>query len=133
MFYLKTKLANGKVVKTDITDENVFTCCPECGRELSIDLVEVFSDGEGDLFSTSIICSACTKKRSEKCRHNDGIKITVDGIALLSDMLCQAGYSAQVRDLLDEYEIEAVQELVPEQYEPFTDALKALATEGGGL
>ena len=133
MFYLKTKLANGKVVKTDITDENVFTCCLECGRELPIDLVEVFSDGEGDLFSTSIVCSTCAKKRAEKRRHNDGIKITVDGIALLSDMLCQAGYSAQVRDLLDEYEIEAVQELAPEQYELFADALKALLAEGGGL
>ena len=133
MFYLKTKLANGKVVKTDITDENVFTCCLECGRELPIDLVEVFSDGEGDLFSTSIICSTCAKKRSEKRRHNDRIKITVDGIALLSDMLCQAGYSAQVQDLFDEYEIEAVQELVPEQYESFAETLKALPAEGGGL
>ena len=133
MFYLKTKLANGKVVKTDITDENVFTRCADCGRELPVDIVEVFSDGEGDLFSTSIICSACTKKRAEKCRHNDRIKITVDGIALLSDMLCQAGYSAQVQDLFDEYEIEAVQELAPEQFEPFADALKALPAEGGGL
>ena len=133
MFYFKTKLANGKVVKIDITDENVFTRCPDCGRELPVDLVEVFSDGEGDLFSTSIICSACTKKRAEKCRHNDRIKITVDGIALLSDMLCQAGYSAQVQDLFDEYEIEAVQELAPEQFEPFADALKALPAEGGGL
>ena len=133
MFYLKTKLANGKVVKIDITDENVFTRCTDCGRELPVDLVEVFSDGEGDLFSTSIICSACTKKRAEKCRYNDRIKITVDGIALLSDMLCQAGYSAQVQDLFDEYEIEAVQELAPEQFEPFADALKALPAEGGGL
>ena len=133
MFYLKTKLANGKVVKTDITDENVFTCCLECGRELPIDLVEVFSDGEGDLFSTSIICSACTKKRSEKRRHNSDIKITVDGLTLLSDTLSRAGYGEQVHALFDEYEIEAVQELVPDQYEPFAAALKALATEGGGL
>ena len=133
MFYLKTKLANGKVIKTNITDENVFTRCPDCGRELPVDLVEVVADGEGDLFSTSIICSACTKKRAEKCRHNGRIKITVDGIALLSDMLCQAGYSAQVQDLFDEYEIEAVQELVPEQYESFADALKALLAEGRGL
>ena len=133
MFYLKTELANSKVVKIDITDENVFTRCPDCGRELPVDLVEILSDGEGDLFSTSITCSACTQKRAEKCRHNDRIKITVDGIALLSDMLCQAGYSAQVQDLFDEYEIETVQELAPEQYDPFADALKALVTEGGGL
>ena len=133
MFYLKTKLANGKVVKTDITDENVFTCCPECGRELPIDLVEVFADGEGDLFTTSIICSACTKKRTGKRRHTDGITITVDGLALLSEVLCQAGYGEQVYNLFDVYEIEAVQALVPEQYEEFADALMALATEGGGL
>ncbi len=133
MFYLKTELANGKVVKIDITDENVFTRCQDCGRELPVDLVEILSDGEGDLFSTSIICSACTQKRAEKCRHNDCIKITADGIALLLDVLYQAGYSAQVQDLFAEYEIEAVQELVPEQYESFADALKALVTEGGGL
>lgn len=133
MFYLKTKLENSKVVEIDITDENVFTRCPDCGRELPVDLVEILSDGEGDLFSTSIICSACTKKRAEKRRHNDHIKITVDGIALLLDVLYQAGYSAQVQDLFNEYEIEAVPELVPDQYESFADALKALVTEGGGL
>ena len=49
------------------------------------------------------------------------------------DVQASGSTREQVRDLLDEYEIEAVQELVPEQYEPFTDALKALATEGGGL
>lgn len=129
MFYLKTKLANGKVVKADITDENVFTLCPSCARELSVDLVEVFSEGEGDLYSTSIICSACTKKR----KHIDNIKITVDGIALLSDTLCQAGYGKQVYDLFDEYEIKVVYGLLPEQYESFAEALKALATEGGRL
>ena len=133
MFYIKTELANGKDVKIDITDENVFTRCPDCNRELPVDLVEILSDGEGDLFSTSIICSACTKKRAEKRRHNDRIKITADGIALLLDVVYQAGYSAQVQDLFAEYEIEAVQELVPEQYESFVDALKAIATEGGGL
>lgn len=131
MFYLKTKLATGKVIKTDITDENVFTRCPDCGRELPIDLVEVFSDGEGDLFSTSIVCSTCTRKRTEQSSHTDGIKITIDGIALLTDTLCQAGYGEQVYELFDGYEIEAIQELVPEQYEPFAKALKALATEGG--
>ena len=133
MFYLKTKLANGKVIKTDITDENVFTRCPDCGRELPIDLVEVFSDGEGDLFSTNIVCSTCTRKRIEQSGHTDGIKITIDGIALLSDTLCQAGYGEQVYDLFDEYEIEAIGELVPEQYVSFANSLKELAMEGGSL
>ena len=47
MFYLKTQMPNGGVAKTEITDENVYTRCPDCGRELPVDLVEVFSDGKG--------------------------------------------------------------------------------------
>ena len=133
MFYLKTKLANGKVVKTDITDENVFTCCPECGRELPIDLVEVFADGEGDLFTTSIICSACTKNRSKKRTHLDGIKITVDGLALLSDTLCRSGYGEEVRSIFDEFEIDSVSNLELGEYEPFAEALKNLAADGGSV
>ena len=73
MFYLKTQMPNGGVAKTEITDENVYTRCPDCGRELPVDLVEVFSDGKGDLYSTSIICSACTKQRGAKRTHLEGI------------------------------------------------------------
>lgn len=134
MFYIKTKLPSGKVVRTDITDENVFTSCPGCGRELPVDLAELFSDGEGDLFSTNIFCAACTtKKRNEKSRHIDGLTITADGLALLSDVLCQSGYVEQVYDLFDRFEIEAVQKLTPEQYRPFANALSDLATKGGCL
>lgn len=133
MFYLKTKLATVKVITTDITDENIFTLCGECGRELPVDLAEVFADGEGDLFSTSILCSSCTRRRPDKRRHTDGIKITIDGIALLSDVLCQAGYGEQVYDLFVEYELESVHDLVPEQYESFTNTLRAFATHGGSI
>jgi hypothetical protein len=130
MFYIKSKLRNGETVKTDITDENVFTCCPECGRELLVDISEILSDGEGDLFSTNIICCACTKKRHVKNRHIDGLTITVDGLALLSDVLCNAGYGEQVFDLFNKFEIEDIKELTPEQYDLFADALSELATGG---
>jgi hypothetical protein len=63
----------------------------------------------------------------------DGIAITIDGLALLSDTLSQAGYGEQVCELFNEFEIDAVSELAPEQYKHFADALKSLATEGGGL
>lgn len=66
MFYIKTEKPNGKTLKTEITDENVFTLCPECGVEMNIDLAELFSDGEGDLHSSSVACSACTMKRYKK-------------------------------------------------------------------
>ena len=32
MFYIKTRKPNGKTIRTEITDENVFTRCPDCGR-----------------------------------------------------------------------------------------------------
>ncbi len=62
MFYVKTSFGYADVV-TEIHCDNVFTRCPECGSELNVDLAEVFSDGDADLESTSIICSVCTKKR----------------------------------------------------------------------
>ena len=50
MFYIKTELPDGKTVKTEVTDENVFTRCPGCGDEVSVDLAELFSDSESDLY-----------------------------------------------------------------------------------
>ena len=133
MFYTKTHLPGGKVVTTEITDENVYTLCADCGRELSVDLMEVIADDEGDLLSTSIICSACIKNRNKKRTHLDGIKITVDGLALLSDTLCRAGYGEEVRDIFDEFEIDTVSDLDPVQYESFAAALKNLAANGGSV
>ena len=46
MFYIKTKQHSGKMVSTEITDENVFTRCPECGREMPVDLAEIFADAK---------------------------------------------------------------------------------------
>jgi hypothetical protein len=129
MFYLKTKQANGKVVNTEITDENVFTRCPECGRELPIDLVELFSDGEGDLYSLSVICSACTKKR----KISDDVKITADGLALLIDVFCKAGYGEHTRDLFYRFNIDEICELAPTRYQEFVEALTEIAVDGGGL
>jgi len=131
MFYTKTQLPGGKVVKTEITDENVYTHCPDCGRELSVDLVEVIEDGEGDLVSTSIICSACTRKRIVNKCHAEGISITADGLAWLVKTLCVAGYGEQVSDLLEEFEITSVFGLKPDELEMFADALQDLIPYGG--
>ncbi|GHU53456.1 hypothetical protein FACS1894132_05660 [Clostridia bacterium] len=85
MFYTKTKLPTGRTVKTEITDENVFTKCPECGCELPVDLAEILSDGESDLFSTSIICSRCTAKRTQShLRESATIWLSVWARALKS-------------------------------------------------
>lgn len=62
MFYLKVEIGEGCEIKAEITDENVFTVCPVCGKEHAIDLAEILSDGESDLFSTQIFCAECSKK-----------------------------------------------------------------------
>lgn len=59
-------------------------------------------------------------------------RITIDGLALLSDTLDKAGYGEQLAELYDAFEIDTVEELTPEQYKPFADALTRMATESDG-
>lgn len=67
MFYVKEKISDAVNVTVEITDENVFTRCPGCGNEVCIDLAELFSDGECDLYGTSVYCEECSLKiRSSK-------------------------------------------------------------------
>ena len=62
MFYVKTPLSEESVVKTEITDVNVFTRCAGCGKELQVDLDEVFEDIPVDL-EASIYCCRCSHRR----------------------------------------------------------------------
>ena len=70
MFYIKTELPDGKTVKTEVTDENVFTRCPGCGDEVSVDLAELFSDSESDLYGTCLLYTS-TLKRFEQVIQMD--------------------------------------------------------------
>lgn len=62
MFYIKHE-SDGVTVKAEITGENVFTICPECGREHAVDLSELFKGGGADLYSTAVYCPECSAKR----------------------------------------------------------------------
>ncbi len=62
MFYIKEQLNDAMAVSTEIHDENVFCICPNCGCEVQVDLAEVFSDGEIDLFGTSVYCNECSRE-----------------------------------------------------------------------
>ncbi len=55
MFYMKHK---GK--KLDIREDNVYTICPECGKEHTVDLQEILAGGDADLYGTAIYCPACS-------------------------------------------------------------------------
>ena len=133
MFYIKTKLPDGKTVKTEVTDENVFTRCPECGKEINVDLAELFSDGEGDLYSSAVICEDCTAKRMKKNRRLKGINITADGLALLSEVLIEAGYGEEIQVILSGYEADDLKDVPEELYYEFAAALSDLATGEYGL
>ena len=133
MFYIKTKQHSGKMVSTEITDENVFTRCPECGREMPVDLAEIFADGEGDLFSTQVLCAACAKRSAENRRSSKDPKLATDGITVLANVLRKAGYWKELSALFDQFEIEDMCELAPNQMRPFSDALTSLAVMGGLL
>jgi hypothetical protein len=133
MFYIKTKQHSGKTITTEITDENVFTRCPECGRAMPIDLAEIFSDGEGDLFSTQVFCAACTKESTNRRLSPEGTTIAADGLTVLANVLRKAGYWRELSALFDLFEIEDMRDLEPSQLRPFSAALTSLAVVGGLL
>lgn len=59
MFYIKNKINEETEITTEITDENVFTRCPNCEKEIAVDLAEILRD-DGDLYGTSVYCSECS-------------------------------------------------------------------------
>jgi hypothetical protein len=119
MFYVKTELAGGMTVTTEITDANVFTQCPDCGAEIQIDLVELFGDGEGDLFGTGVYCSKCSVKREQSQKSNGGLPISLNGLAFAASILENAGYGEKVEKLCDEYEADSIWQLDPADYDLF--------------
>lgn len=62
MFYVKEKISDTAETKIEINDENVFSICPKCGKEVQVNLEDVISDEEGDLCSTAVLCEECSKK-----------------------------------------------------------------------
>ena len=47
MFYVKSEIGEGVTLRTEITSENTFTTCSDCGREVAIDLNEAIVDEIG--------------------------------------------------------------------------------------
>lgn len=64
MFYIKGDIG-GKKVHVNITDENVYTSCVGCGKELPVDLVEILQN-DGDLYGTQIYCRDCVRRQTER-------------------------------------------------------------------
>lgn len=63
MFYVKTQLNEDAAIMVDITGENVFTTCPDCGKEVQVDLTDFAGDEEFDLYSSGAYCPEYSKRR----------------------------------------------------------------------
>ena len=44
----------------EIRDDNVYNRCPRCGKEIHVNLEDVFRDGKADLFGTAVFCQRCS-------------------------------------------------------------------------
>ena len=63
MFYVKSRIGENSAIVTEITDENVFTCCPDCGSEIAVDLSDLADEGQLDLYELGVLCPACSRAR----------------------------------------------------------------------
>ena len=71
MFYVRERIGDAVEVSVEINDENVFTRCPRCGKEVPVDLAELFHcDEDSDLYGTGVFCDECGKViRNSGCEH----------------------------------------------------------------
>lgn len=62
MVYIKSKISDNAEIKIDLYDDEIYTQCPKCGREMQVEteiLRELLKDG--CLVGVSIYCSECSK------------------------------------------------------------------------
>lgn len=63
MLYVKTSISDNVEIKVDLYDDEIYTQCIKCGKEMQVEtevLKKVLEDG--DLASTSLICEKCSKE-----------------------------------------------------------------------
>ena len=125
MLYIKTKLKDGRIVKSGIQENNTYAVCSECGKEIPVHLDEVFSADNATPLDADIVCPECTKK------HFTKQKPTMDDIVLLATALCRLGYGKQILCLYDYFGIGAIQELKAQDYGAYIDALISAVAKGG--
>lgn len=41
MFYIKTNISNGVEIKIDLFEDEIYTQCPKCGKEIQINSEEL--------------------------------------------------------------------------------------------
>lgn len=59
MFYIKTKRGHHIPIE-DGECGNVFTTCPDCGREFEVELSDLIVNDNIDVYGTQLYCTECT-------------------------------------------------------------------------
>lgn len=62
MLYVKEKIGVAEV-RVALQYDNVFTVCPDCGKEHKVDLADFLADEDFDIEFSEIYCVECTAKR----------------------------------------------------------------------
>lgn len=66
MLYIKSRLNDQVEIKIDICEDEIFTSCAGCAKELEVtekDLIDILHSDDMDFKGTSWFCPDCTKKR----------------------------------------------------------------------
>ncbi|MGI1659613.1 MAG: hypothetical protein ACRKFN_11590 [Desulfitobacterium sp.] len=63
MLYVKTKITDNFEIKVDLYDDEIFTDCPNCGKEIEVGAEDIkwIIDNGGDFVSYVEICDSCMK------------------------------------------------------------------------
>lgn len=72
MFYIKTNISNGVEIKIDLFEDEIYTQCPKCGKEIQInseELADIIKDQ--CLTSTNVYCKDCAKEVIKKCKKRN--------------------------------------------------------------
>ena len=65
MLYVKTNISSDVQIKVDLYDDEIYTQCPKCGKEMQVEtevLKQILEDS--DLASSSLYCEKCSKEVS---------------------------------------------------------------------
>lgn len=64
MYYVKYKHH-----EIPLEDDNVFTHCGRCGKEMAVDLDECIANGRLDLYGVTWYCPECTRQLALERGH----------------------------------------------------------------
>ena len=111
MLYTKKTLRNGKTVKNEIRSDNLFATCSRCGKELSIDPVDLITD-DGTLFDC-FVCPECSPQDIGEGALSD------DDIIHIAVTVCWLGYLNRLMELYEEFGITVLQDLKQQDRKDF--------------